>query len=109
MLSDPGERAPLRLMGHWLLLQVVAFAGGAATADQGNEMSFLAATEALLAVLPAWLAAGRPASEAAAAVVEAALDLPMHRQLPILTAVHAALPVVIPPPPCIPHIWLLPY
>ena len=52
------------------------------------------ATEALLAVLPAWLAAGRPAAEAAAAVVDAALGLPDHRQLAMLTALHAALPQV---------------
>lgn len=104
-----GGGGALRLMVQWLLVQVVAFAGGAASADQGNETSFLAATEALLAVLPAWLAAGRSASEAAAAVVEAALKLPLHRQLPILRAVHAALPVVKPPPPYIQQIWWLPY
>lgn len=74
-------------------MQVIKLAGDAA-ATHSDEVSSAVATEALLAVLPAWLAAGRPAAEAAAAVVDAALGLPDHRQLPLLTALHAALPQV---------------
>lgn len=67
---------------------------GDAAATHSDEVSSAVATEALLAVLPAWLAAGRPAAEAAAAVVDAALGLPDQRQLSLLTALHAALPQV---------------
>jgi hypothetical protein len=74
--------------------QVVAVAGSAAAAHE-DVHSTEVATDALLSVLPACLEAGRPAAEAVAAVVEAALRLPPHRRLPLLTSLHAALPQVI--------------
>ena len=73
--------------------QVVAVAGSAAAAHE-DVHSTEVATDALLSVLPACLEAGRPAAEAVAAVVEAALRLPPHRRLPLLTSLHAALPQV---------------
>lgn len=74
------------------VMEVIAFAGSAAAADQDSDASFAAATEALLAVFPAWLAADGSAEEAVAAVINAALSLPHHKQLPLLTALYAALP-----------------
>ncbi len=68
-------------------------AGGAAAAHE-DVHSTAVATEALLAVLPAWLAAGRPPADAATAVIDAALGLPPHRRLPLVAALRAALPEV---------------
>ena len=68
---------------------------GSAAAAHEDVHSTEVATDALLSVLPACLEAGRPAAEAVAAVVEAALRLPPHRRLPLLTSLHAALPQVI--------------
>lgn len=80
----------------WFPWQVVAVAGGAAAAHE-DAHSTEVATDALLSVLPAWLATGRPAAEAVAAVVDAVLGLPPHRRLPLLAALLAALPKVRPP------------
>lgn len=78
-----------------LALQVVAVAGSAAAAYE-DVHSTAVATEALLAVLPTWLAAGRAPADAAAAVIDAALWLPFHQRLPLVSALEAALPAVRP-------------
>jgi len=72
---------------------VVAVVGASAAAQDDGRSAALAGA-ALAALAPAWLGAGRPARDLAAAVVAALPRAPAHRRLPLLAALLPCLPRV---------------
>jgi len=69
---------------------------GSSASQQDDSHSHQVAAATLAAVVPAWLQAGKPLTQLAAAVVAPLADLLPHRRLPLLTALIAVVPQVKP-------------
>ena len=76
-----------------LVVQVVSVIGSSAS-QQDDSHSHQVAAATLAAVVPAWLQAGKPLTQLAAAVAVPLADLLPHRRLPLLTALIAVVPQV---------------
>jgi len=74
-------------------VQVVSVIGSSAS-QQDDSHSHQVAAATLAAVVPAWLQAGKPLAQLAAAVVAPLADLLPHRRLALLTALIAVVPQV---------------
>ena len=74
-------------------MQVVGVIGDSAS-QQDDTHSHQVAAATLGAVVPAWLQAGKPLQDLAAAVVAPLPDLPPHRRYPLLAALIAVVPEV---------------
>lgn len=75
------------------VVQVVSVIGSSAS-QQDDSHSHQVAAATLAAVVPAWLQAGKPLAQLAAAVVDPLADLLPHRRLPLLTALIVVVPQV---------------
>lgn len=67
---------------------------GSSASQQDDTHSHQVAAATLAAVVPAWLQAGKPLADLAAAVVAPLPNLLPHRRLPLLSALIAVVPQV---------------
>ena len=74
-------------------VQVVGIVGSSAS-QQDDTHSHQVAAATLAAVVPAWLQAGKPLPDLAAAVIAPLPNLLPHRRLPLLSALIAVVPQV---------------
>lgn len=81
-----------RLTVGWL--QVIAVVGSAAAAQHDDSHAVQVASEALAAVVPAWLSAGRAPADLVETLVATLPQTAAHRRLPLLSAVLRGLPEV---------------